>query len=111
MLQNFQQQNTNFLTKTEGNFLHTHMHYVIYAKTVYICAAKYTYAYALCFINCVYMRSKLSRQKAITFYMFHIFYTMGNVLRAIVYDLKQINFARGGFNITTCKAPTGLKII
>jgi len=69
------------------------MHYVIYAKTVYICAAKYTYAYALCFINCVYMRSKLSRQKAITFYMFHIFYTMGNVLRAIVYDLKQINFA------------------
>ena len=41
---------------------------------------------------CVYAQ-QLSRQKAITFYMFHIFYTMGNVLRAIVYDLKQINFA------------------
>jgi hypothetical protein len=26
--------------------------------TVYICAAKYTYAYALCSINCVHMRSE-----------------------------------------------------
>jgi hypothetical protein len=34
------------------------MHYVICGKTVCICAAKHTYAYALCFINCVYMRSK-----------------------------------------------------
>ncbi len=48
--------------------IHTHMHYVL--STVCICAAK------------------LSRQKAITFYMFHIFYTMGDVLRAIVYDYK-----------------------
>ncbi len=75
--------------KTEGNFLHTHMHYVIYAKTCVHMRSKIYIRICTMFLSTVCIcAAKLSRQKAITFYMFHIFYTMGNVSHAIVYDYK-----------------------
>jgi hypothetical protein len=65
------------------------MHYVIFDKTVCICAVKHTYAYALCFDKTVCIcaaNDELTGDD--TFYKFNIFYTMGNVARAIVYIIK-----------------------
>jgi hypothetical protein len=65
------------------------MHYVIFDKTVCICAVKHTYAYALCFDKTVCIcAAKDKLTEGYTFYMFNIFYTMGNVARAIVYIIK-----------------------